>query len=63
MLDEQCETIVICMDGTMCRLCMYDETCVLDMSYVYCEIYVLKLNEFKKNKKNRGYTGSLLSAG
>ena len=50
MLDEQCETFVICNDGTMCWLCIYDETCVLDMIVIWMlvvYIYVLDISYVK----------------
>ena len=36
MLDEQCETFVICNDE-LCvgYVCIYDETCVLDMIVIW----------------------------
>ena len=54
MLDEQCETFVICNDGTMCWLCMYirwnlcvgylciyDGTCVLAMIVIWMLVVYL----------------------
>ena len=46
VLDEQCETFVICKDGTICigYVCIYDETCVLDMLVVYiCELLCISV--------------------
>ena len=44
VLDEQCETFVICKDAWnyICvgYVCIYDETCVLDMLVVYICISV-----------------------
>ena len=47
MLDEQCETFVICKDAWnyifVGYVCIYDETCVLDMLVVYICISVVYL--------------------
>ena len=48
MRTEQCETFVICKDAWnyICvgYVCIYDETCVLDMLVVYICIYVYTVN-------------------